>query len=277
MLYMGYSEKISVVMSVYKNDHAPFFKDSIESLLVQTYPPDEIVIVIDGIVDHSIEEVINQYCKNRQFKIIRLLKNNGLANALNVGITNAKNQLIARMDSDDISFPNRLEKQINYLKMNDLDIVGGQIIEFGSSISQIISERKVPLYHEDILKFIKYRSPFNHPTVLFKKDVFDTLNGYDVKIFPEDYDFFVRAYLHGFKMGNIRDNILWFRIGENSSSAIKRRWGKAYAKKEFKLYQKFYKIGFFNRIEFFKVVIFKITLRYLPFPIFKFIYLKIAR
>ena len=131
--------KISVVMSVYKNDHAPFIKDAIESLLAQTYPPDEIVIVIDGFINDSAEAVINQYCNSSQFKIIRLLENNGLANALNIGITNAKNPFIARMDSDDICFPNRLEKQIQYLKKNNLDIVGGQIIEFGTSICEIIS------------------------------------------------------------------------------------------------------------------------------------------
>ncbi|MDP3946425.1 MAG: glycosyltransferase [Lutibacter sp.] len=268
---------ISVVMAVYKNDTALFFSDAIISLLNQTYLPSEIVIVIDGFVNQEIEDVLQKYCNNDLFKIIRLPKNKGLANALNVGIISAKHGLIARMDADDICFPDRFEKQVNYLRKENLDFVGGQMIEFGKDISDIISERKVPYKHEDIIKFMKYRAPFSHPTILFKKSVFDSLNGYDVNIFPEDYDFFVRVYLNDFKMGNVKDNVLWFRLGENLSEALRRRWGKAYAKNEYKLYKKYLKLGFYNRIDFLKAVMFKIPLRILPFPIFKFIYYKISR
>ena len=274
---MNNLNKISVVMAVYKNDTALFFYESIISLLSQTYLPNEIVIVIDGFVNNEIEDVLLRYYNDNLFKIIRLSENKGLANALNVGIKAAKYSLIARMDADDICFPDRFEKQINFLIKENLDLVGGQIIEFGEDISDVVSERKVPFKHEDIIKFMKYRSPFSHPTILFKKKVFDNLNGYDINIFPEDYDFFVRAYLYDFKMGNVKENVLWFRLGKNLSMALRRRWGKVYAKNEFKLYKKYLRLGFYSRLDFLKVVMFKIPLRFLPFPIFKYIYYKSTR
>jgi glycosyltransferase involved in cell wall biosynthesis len=269
--------KFSVVMAVYINDIGDEFRTSINSLLCQTYLPSEIVIVVDGIVKQDILNVLDDCKKNPLFNIIKLSENKGLANALNVGIKEAKYSLIARMDADDICFPDRFEKQINFLVKEKLDFVGGQIIEFGKDVSDVISERKVPFKHEDIIKFMKYRAPFNHPTIVFKKKVFEVLNGYDINIFPEDYDFFVRVYLNGFKMGNVKKNVLWFRLGENRSMPLRRRWGKVYAKYEYQLYKKYLRLGFYNRLDFLKVVIFKIPLRFLPFPFFKFIYFKISR
>lgn len=269
--------QVSVIIAVYKNDDSLFFDEAIKSLLNQTYLPNEIIVVIDGFVSTEINDVLSKYFKNELFSFIRLSENKGLANALNLGIESAKYDLIARMDADDICFPERLEKQIDYMFKENLDIVGGQIIEFGKNIQDVISERKVPLNHNDIIKFLKLRSPFSHPTVLFKKDVFTSLGGYSLKVFPEDYDFFVRAYLKGFKFGNLNENILWFRLGANYSEAIKRRWGIKYAKNEYKLYKHFLKIGFFEVSDFLKVVVLKIPIRLLPFFLYKYIYFNILR
>jgi glycosyltransferase involved in cell wall biosynthesis len=274
---VGKDNEISVVMAVYKNDNKTFFKEAVESLLLQTYLPSEIIIVVDGFVNKEIDTLLVEFSSNTLIKIVRLAKNNGLANALNVGIQEAKYPLIARMDSDDICFKDRFEKQIKYIVKGNLDMVGGQIIEFGKDIEDIVSERKVPIRHQEMVRFMKLRSPFSHPTIIFKKTVFLTLGGYDITIFPEDYDFFVRAYLKGFKFGNVDQNILWFRLGEDRINTIKRRWGKTYAINEYRLYKKFLKLGFFNYSDFFKAVVLKIPLRILPFSIYKFIYFKILR
>jgi glycosyltransferase involved in cell wall biosynthesis len=269
----------SVVMSVYLKENPVYFRQSLHSVISQTLTPDEIVLIKNGLLTFDLDSVINEYNLNFPglFTIIALPVNKGLANALNVGIKNAKNSIIARMDSDDICFENRFEQQIDYLSKNDLDVVGGQIVEFSKNIQDIISVRKVPIMHYDIVKFMKFRSPFSHPTVVFKKEVFDTLKGYDVKILPEDYDFFVRAYLAGFKFGNVEKNVLYFRLGENLSEAIKRRWGLKYAINEIKLYRKFLKLGFFNYCDFLKVLFFKIPLRIIPFKLYSYIYFKFAR
>lgn len=269
--------KISVVMSVYKNDNIIHFNRSIESLLAQSLSPSEIVIVVDGEINEDVNNKINKLAENKLFTIIYIKINKGLANALNLGIKKAKYDFIARMDSDDICFENRLEKQLNYLIDNNLDVVGGQVIEFGENINDIISVRKVPLEHNEIAQFLKTRSPFSHPTVIFRKKVFNQIQGYDVRIFPEDYDFFVRAFLKGFKFGNVKENVLWFRIGIDKQSALKRRHGIRYAKNELKLYKKFYSIGYYNLFDFLKVFFFKIPLRILPFSIFSFLYYNLFR
>ena len=110
--------KISVVMSVYKNDLAENFKTSIDSILNQTYKPNEIVLVVDGPVSMETENLLKEYEKNNLFNIIKFDKNKGLGIALQKGCEQAKYPIIARMDSDDIAYPTRFEKQINYLKEN---------------------------------------------------------------------------------------------------------------------------------------------------------------
>ena len=274
---MKENNKISVVMSVYKGDRAKHFSKSVNSLLSQTHMPSEIIIVVDGEVDEKVNLELKYFSKIKIISILRLKVNQGLSNALNVGIKKAKHNLIARMDADDICFEDRFEKQMSFLVSKQLDFVGGQMVEFSKSIEDVISYRKVPVNHNQIVPFMKLRAPFSHPTILFKKEVFERLKGYDTQIFPEDYDFFVRVYLNGFKMGNLEDNVLWFRLGEDLSAALKRRWGKKYAKNEYKLYKKFLKIGFYTKKDFLKAIIFKIPLRLIPFSIFKFLYFKILR
>lgn len=269
----------SVVISVYFKENPIYLRQSLESVINQTLMPKEIVLVKDGALTIELDSVIDEYEENYSeiFKVITLPQNKGLSNALNIGISMTRYPLIARMDSDDICFNDRFEKQVLALNEFDLDIVGGQIVEFGKDISDVISRRIVPCKHSEIVKLLKFRSPFSHPTILFKKEIFNDLNGYDSSIFPEDYDFFVRAYLKNYKFGNVPDEVLWFRLGENKSDAIRRRWGITYAKNEFNLYRKFLNINFYNYFDFLKVVLLKLPIRLLPFFMFKFIYFKMAR
>jgi glycosyltransferase involved in cell wall biosynthesis len=271
--------KFSVVITVYIKEDPRFFKQSLDSIVDQTLLPSEIVLVKDGPISDDLDLVITNFTNSHPnlVKIILIDENKGLANALNVGIQNAQYSLIARMDSDDICFRDRFEKQIEYIIKENVDIVGGQIIEFGRDIQDVISERKVPIKHQEMVRFMKLRSPFSHPTIIFKKEVFTSLEGYDTNIFPEDYDFFVRAYLSGFKFGNLNQNVLWFRLGEDRINTIKRRWGKSYAKNEYELYKKFFNLGFYNYMEFLKAVLLKIPLRILPFSIYKFVYFNVLR
>lgn len=272
--------KFSVLISVYRSDNLEHFEKSLQSIWDnQTLKPNQIVLVQDGPVGDKIISVINKYKKILGDKLcfLELPVNCGLANALNHGIQKCSHEIIARMDSDDICFPDRFEKQIAFFAKHDVDILGGQLIEFGKDIDDVISQRHVPVQHHDIVSFMKYRSPFSHPSIMLKKSVYEALDGYDPSIFPEDYDFFVRAYLKGFKFANLEDTILWFRMGEDRSKAIKRRWGFLYAKNELRLYKKFYNLGFYNTVTFLKVVLFKIPVRLLPFPIYKFIYFKLLR
>lgn len=270
--------KFSVVMSIYKNDKLEFIKQAFDSLLEQSLQPSEIIIVVDGIVPDEIAHYLNYISlENQSVNVLFQNENKGLAAALNIGIVAAKHNIIARMDADDVCYPERFEIQMNYLESSGVDVVGGQMSEFETNDSDIISVRKVPLNHDEIAKRMKYLNPFSHPSVVYKKEVFVALNGYRTDVFPEDYDFFVRAYLNGFKLANVGDQIVKFRLGEKKSSMYCRRRGWAFMQNEFNLYQNFYKIGFYNIFEFVGVSFVKLPVRLLPLGAFKYVYNKITR
>ncbi|AUC85231.1 amylovoran biosynthesis protein AmsE [Polaribacter sp. ALD11] len=272
--------EFSVLITVYNKENPVFFKQALDSITSkQTIKPSQIVIVKDGPLTEQLDGLINKYVNKygSLFHIISLEKNMKQGYAANAGGKECQFDLIARMDADDIAFPDRFERQIKYLIKNNLDIVGGQIIEFKNVKEEVVSVRKVPEKHVDIVKMMKYKMPLSNPTVIFRKEVFDTINGYDPKSIPEDYDFFVRACQKGFIFGNVPFNVLWFRLGSDKDQALRRRHGGNYAKNEYKMYKKFYKIGYYSFYEFLKVILIKIPIRLLPFKLFKFLYYKLFR
>lgn len=268
MIYPNFS----VVMAVYKNDSAKHFEEALESLLQQTILPNEIIIVVDGWIDKNLENAIGKYVENKRVLVIRNDSNRGLAYSLNRGVSVSSTDFIARMDSDDICIPMRFEIQLSYLIENELDCVGGQILEFGKNLNDILYRRLVPITHDAIVNRMKVASAFNHPTVIYKRDAFEKIGGYSVEIFPEDLDFFVRMNLAGYSFGNVSETVLYFRVGADYNEMLRRRWGLDYAKKELKLYINYYRIGFYNFTDLFLAVILKVPLRLLPFFLFKNIY-----
>lgn len=270
----------SVLITIYYKENPQFFKQAIDSILInQTLKPTQIVIVKDGPLTIELDNVIHDYEKKYKniFEIVTLEKNMRQGFAANEGGKYCKYDFIARMDADDIASPDRFEKQLDYLISNGLDVVGGQLLEFVGDKDNVVSDRKVPEKHEDIIDMMKYRNPISNPTVIYKKKVFESIKGYDGNSFPEDYDFFVRACLKGFKFGNIQEIVLLFRLGDSLDEVLKRRHGVDYAKNEFKLLKKFYKIGFYNFFEFLKMTLLRIPVRLIPFFMFKFFYYRVFR
>lgn len=160
------NSKFSVITSVYKNDKPEYVRVALDSMLVnQTIKPAEIVLVQDGPVPAELSSLLNEYeCKYAGvMNIIRLEKNGGLGNALQLGTKTAKYDLVARMDSDDICLPNRFEKQLAYMEQHqDCDIVGGQMTEFIGEPTNIVGKRNVPLSDNDIKEYMKSRCALNH-------------------------------------------------------------------------------------------------------------------
>ena len=161
-------QKYTVLMAVYCKDIPSQVDEALKSLLEQTIQADEVLIVIDGPIDDSLEGVLSSYENLLPLKYIRLIENKGLANALRIGVLECRNELIGRMDSDDICVINRFEQQLAIINHNDVDIVGGLIVEF-NSINEKKTVRNVPELHDKISRVAKYKSPVNHVTVLFKK------------------------------------------------------------------------------------------------------------
>ncbi|MDG5789302.1 glycosyltransferase [Evansella sp. AB-P1] len=248
-------KKYSVLMSVYKNEKPEFLRTSIESMINQSLKPNEIVIVKDGRLSDDLDYVIDNYKTQYpdQFNIIPLEKNVGLGKALDKGLIECRNELVARMDSDDISLPNRCEKQVKVFESDrGVSIVGTNIDEFYDEPSNIVSSRVVPTKQEDIEKFIKRRSPFNHPTVMFKKTDVIQCGGYGKLRRKQDLDLFSRMINKGCKASNINESLLLFRSNEDN---FKRRKSWSYCISYIKAQFTIWKRGHCNVIDLLYVVL----------------------
>ena len=238
--------KYSVLMSVYFKEKPEWLKYSIESMLNQTIFPDEFVIVKDGPLTDELDEVIENFQKEypKLFKIIELKQNGGLGPALERGILECNNEFIARMDSDDYSVPNRIEKQFEiYDKNPELGLVGSNVDEFINDINNVSCHVILPEKHEDIYKFSKQRCPFRHPSLLYKKSEVLAAGNYRKFYLCEVYYLYVRILRNGCKCYNIQDVLVFMRIGENF---YKRRGGWKYMKTVLKFKNEQLKIGYFT-------------------------------
>lgn len=268
--------KFSVVMSVYEKDRPEWFERAIESLLNQTACSDDIVIVADGPLTPQLNAILCQYEGEKSVSLVRLRVNQGLGSALNVGIERAKNELIARMDSDDIAVPNRFELQIAEFDKNPkLDILGGQIAEFVDSPDEIVAYRKVPLTHSEIKQFARRRSPFNHPTVMYKKATIQGLGGYDASaIRVEDYDLWLRALSIGADCANLDNTLLYYR---STDDAMKRRKTFISLKNHIRVRARFYVKNYISLSDFLYGISTQIVLFILPASLASMTFKKVVR
>lgn len=269
--------KYSFLMSVYHKEKPDYLELSIKSMLNQTIKPDEIVIVKDGPLTKELDDIINKCAsKNKKiFTIVQLEKNMGLGLALNEGLKVARNELVARMDSDDICKPNRCEKQLEqFEKDRDLVICGSNIDEFNGDIDNITGHRVVPEKIEEIYNFSKRRSAFNHPTVMYKKSKVLDNNGYSNLRRNQDVDLFGRMIFAGCKAYNIQDSLLWFRSDDDLA---KRRKSWENSKSYIGTIKRFWKMGFSSFKDYLIVLIGQTGMFLMPVKLQHFIYKKFLR
>lgn len=223
--------RFSVVISVYKNDNLQYFKAALDSIMNQTVPPSEIIIVVDGPVPIELNNFLAEYKSGHGFiKPIYLEKNSGLGNALRIGVEASSFELIARMDSDDISFPGRFEKQLRCFEEDDnLSLLGGNISEFIGGEDNVIGIRAVPADDKGIRNNLKKRCPFNHMTVMFKKSEVLKAGNYKDWFWNEDYYLWIRMYEAGCRFGNLPEILVNVRVG---ADMYKRRGGVKYFRSE---------------------------------------------
>ena len=234
--------------SVYKNTKADEMRECVDSMENQTVKPEQIVVVLDGEVNEQLKEYIDFLANEKPnlYTIVPLAQNVGLGNALKEGMEHCRNELVARMDTDDICVLDRCEKQIAcFEKDPDLSIVGADIAEFDTTIDNIVSYRKVPALHEEICEYLKSRCPFNHMTVMFRKSEVIKAGNYQHWHYNEDSYLWARMYLASCKFLNIPEVLVYARIDK---ATFKRRGGYKYYKSERDLFKFMYKnkiIGFF--------------------------------
>jgi|SaaInlStandDraft_1057018.scaffolds.fasta_scaffold02331_7 glycosyltransferase involved in cell wall biosynthesis len=264
-------KNFSVLISVYIKEKPEFLKKSLQSIWDdQILKPNEIVLIKDGILTKELDDTINDFSKNKPVKVITLKQNIGLGLALQEGVKNCSYEYIARMDSDDIAYPERFKKQMSFLVNNPhIDILGSYIGEFIDSIDNINSVRKVPLEHSEIIKNLRGRCPLNHPTVIIRKSALMKAGNYKPFFLKEDIYLWLRLYSYDFQFANLPECLLYFRL---SKDTFKRRGGYKYAQSEFKIFLYRYKIGLINVFQLIFYLTLTLPVRLVPSFLRVFIY-----
>ncbi len=269
--------KFSVLMSIYIKENAEYFDQCMKSIFTQTVLPGEIVIVKDGAITQELEVVVEKY-QNRYrdlIKIVPLPKNRGLGPALAEGILHCSYELIARMDTDDISRKDRFEKQLSEFKKDaGLDICGSHIKEFTKYPKNTLAKRKVPLNHGEIIKYQKQRSAFNHMTVMYKKSAVLRAGNYQDAPLMEDDLLWVCMIQTGAKCKNINDYLVYVRTGD---AMLRRRGGYEYLKKYIKGRKRILETGYINYWDFWKTVFVQVLVALVPVQVRKFVFIKLLR
>ena len=268
-------QQFSVLMSLYIKEKPEYFDQSINSVLANTIQPDEIVIVLDGPITEEMRIVLNKHVKKNPslYRIVALEKNHGLGLALREGVVCCKNELIARMDTDDICRSDRFELQIKeFEKDSNLDICGSHIAEFDESPDKIIAKRVVPLDNKSIKRYQKKRDAFNHMTVMFKKSSVIKAGNYQSCYLMEDSLLWACMFCNGCVGKNINDYLVFARIGKDM---YERRGGLSYFKKYKLGRKKIYKTGFISWFDYMSTLVVQFFVSLMPNRLRGFVFKKV--
>ena len=222
----------SVLMSVYKAEKPEYLHSALESVFNQTLRPREVVLVKDGPLGGELEKVIGYWesKKGDVLKTFQLTENMGLASALNYGLQKCSFELIARMDSNDIASRNRFEREVKYLGNYGVDVVGSYIEEKDEKMDRGLGIREVPLSHDDITRYLRWKNPMNHMTVMYKKKAILDVGGYSQELRKlQDYALWAKMIKAGYRFINIPEPLVMVRTGEDF---LNRRGGFEYFKYE---------------------------------------------
>ena len=231
---MNNNHPFSVLMSVYKNDKPEDFRIALESVTTrQTLKPSEVVVVVDGPVLDEINSILAEAANANLdlYKIVRFEQNQGLGIALQKGLEAASNEVVMRMDSDDIAVSDRFEKQMAFMvKHPEVAVCGGQIAEFIDSVDNVVGHRTVPCGNDEIYRYMKSRCAFNHMTVVLRRSMILGAGNYQPLFWNEDFYLWVRLMVAGCKFANLPETLVNVRVGKEM---YQRRGGLKYFKSEY--------------------------------------------
>ena len=236
-------QKFSVLISIYRKENPLWFRDALDSVFAQTVQPDEIVLVEDGPLTQELYAIIKEYEEKYPiFTIVRNETNLGLGLALAKGVKVARNEILARMDTDDIMPIDRFEKQLAKIE-EGFDVVSCMSMAFSGDVNNIIAIKKRPEVHDDIVKLAHRRSPVCHAACFMRKSAILKAGNYVHRQYYEDYNLWVRMIMSGAKFYNLQEVLYYVRTDERQ---IQRRGGYKYLKTELKYLKEFYDIGFYT-------------------------------
>lgn len=261
----------SVLMSVYVKDEPEYLNLAIESMVTQTVPFEDMVIVCDGSLTDELNEVLSgwQAQLGDHLKILRLPKNVGLGSALSEGMSLCSCDIVARMDADDISRSYRMGRLLKKMDEENLDLVGGAIEEFNSNPGDMRVIRRPPCDKVEIEKWLKSRNPFNHVTVIFNRNSVEKVGGYEPFPWMEDYWLWARMILNGCRCANVPDVVVDVRTG---AGMYGRRSNVAYLRSQVKFFQQMRTMGIIGVPDQVKAILVRTIAALAPASLLKSIY-----
>ena len=260
------TEPFSVLLPVYRGDDAGFFARAVVSVTAdQTRRPDELVIVVDGPVPDPIAAVLRRVEAGEltggvPVRVVPLARNVGLARALEVGLDACAHEVIARADADDIALPQRFAVQLPLIE-SGLDLLGSAIVEFDTEEGPDQMVRALPVDAEAIATMARFRDPFNHPSVVYRRSAVRAAGGYEHLDKMEDYWLFARMIAAGAAVANTDEVLVRYRVG---AGAYGRRGGGGMLASELGLQWRFWRSGFTTFSQLVRNVAVRGLYRYLP-------------
>ena len=246
-------QPFSLLLSTYGGDTPEFLRLAFTSTVQeQTRRPDEVVLVQDGPVPPELAETIADLAATSPVPVKHVVMedNVGLGPALDRGLEACAHEIVARMDSDDVSRPDRFERQLPLVEAG-ADIVGSGLYEFGSGVDDVVGRRTPPTDPGTIRRVIRFRDPFNHPTVVYRRSAVLAAGGYTDMALMEDYLLFTRMVEAGARPANVADPLVYYRVG---AGAYARRGGRELLRSELALQRRFRELGITSRGEYLRNV-----------------------
>ena len=264
-------QPFTLLVSTWANDEPDYLREAvISSTTAQTRPPDEVVLVQDGPVPEPLATEIKHLVATLPMPVVHLelADNVGLGPALDAGLEASSHEIVARMDADDVSLPERFERQVALVERG-ADIVGSGLLEFGTSVDDVVGRRTPPTDPDEIRRVIRFRDPFNHPTVVYRRSAVLAAGGYTDMALLEDYLLFTRMVEAGAAPANLAEPLVYYRVG---AGAYARRGGTALLRSELRLQRRFRELGITTRTEFLRNVVVRGGYRLVPEPVRKVAY-----
>lgn len=253
--------QFSVLLPVYAGDQAPFLARAFASATVdQELQPDEVVIVQDGPVGAEVAAELRAISEDPRVRLVRLERNVGLARALEEGLARCSHEIVARVDADDVSLPARFATQVP-LVAGGLDLVGSALREFEADEAHPGALRVLPTQQAEIARYARFADPFNHPTVVYRREAVRRAGGYEDLPLMEDYLLFARMIGTGARVANVAEPLVLYRTG---AGAYARRGGRTLLASELELQRRLRADGFTTRAQHLRNVVVRGGYRLVP-------------
>lgn len=267
-------ERFSLLLPVWAGDRSDFLVEAFRSTVdAQTRRPDHVVIVRDGPVRPDLAATIADLAATSPVPVdvVECARNVGLGPALDRGLAACRFDVVARMDADDISMPHRFAVQMPIME-SGIDLVGSGLLEFGADPDDLVGTRTPPTDAADIAVRARFADPFNHPTVVYRRDLVRAVGGYSDFALMEDYLLWAKLLIAGARVANVAEPLVKYRVG---AGAYARRGGVGQLRAELAVQRRFRQLGFTTRGQFARNVVLRGGYRLVPESIRRMAYRKV--